>query len=102
VVLETGIVSLDCWALLRRLDSDIRESHTARMSGVTEESAIWLVETGVATRFFVDLDFVAGMQGDERLVAGGINGVRRGIGQARIAKTDEDTGVVVTGTERMR
>jgi hypothetical protein len=30
--------------------------------GVTEESAILLVETGVATRFFVDLDFGAGLQ----------------------------------------
>jgi hypothetical protein len=30
--------------------------------GVTEGSAILLVETGVATRFFVDLDFVAGLQ----------------------------------------
>jgi hypothetical protein len=54
-----------------------------------------------ATRFFVDLDFVAGMHGDERLVVGGINRVWGGIGQARIAKTDQDTGVVVAGTERM-
>jgi hypothetical protein len=30
--------------------------------GVTEESAILPVETGVATRFFVDLDFVASLQ----------------------------------------
>src|SRR5438270_2737868 len=72
-------------------------------AGVAEESAVLLIgKPGVAPGFFVDLNFKPSVHRDKGRIIGRIDWIRRRIGQARIAKTYEDAGVVVVRTERMR
>src|SRR6267154_2702519 len=71
-------------------------------SGVAEKGTVLFAgKAGVLPRFFVDLNFKAGVDGDKGGVARSIDRIRCRIGQPRITEPNEHAGVVVIRPERM-
>src|SRR5882724_1474055 len=71
-------------------------------TSMAEERAIQFAgKTGILSRFFIDLNFKAGVDRDKGGVARSIDRIWRRIGQPRITEPNEHAGVVVIRPEWM-